>query len=93
MVCGYVIDQELKIPLESATVIGQNSATTTNSFGYFELEASGINESISVSYLGFKSLSKNAIEFDAENCSYLYLIPKAEPLQEVLLSGYLGQRY
>lgn len=89
LVCGYVIDQELKIPLEAATVLGQNDATTTNSFGYFELESASPNESISISYLGYRSLAKNTIDFDTENCSYFYLTPKAEPLQEVLLSSYL----
>ncbi len=88
-ICGYVIDNELKEPLEGATIISSIGGTSTNSFGYFELETTNPNESISISYVGFRSLAKNADDFDQDNCSYFYLTPKLEPLAEILISSYL----
>lgn len=87
-VCGYLIDYELKRPISGATAAGKTDQTVTNEFGYFELNVSSLNELIILRHLGYTALANEASAFPLD-CQNFYLIPRAEPLSEVVLRNYI----
>ena len=90
-ICGYIIDEETREPLEAVTIIGKNNQTITDSFGYFKLKIDQINESISIRHLGFQSIAKSMDSFDENSCSIIYLKPQIETLSEITLSNFIAK--
>ncbi len=88
-ICGYIIDNETKIPIESALIVGKNNHTTSDDFGYFKLKINKGNEGIIIRHLGYQSISKTSTSFDGDNCINIYLIPQIETLSEILIANYI----
>ncbi len=88
-ICGYIIDNETKTPIESAIIIGGNGNTTSDDFGYFELQIDPDNERISIRRLGYHSISKPLNLFKQGNCINIYVIPQIETLSEILITNYI----
>ena len=90
-ICGYIIDYETKLPVESATINGQNRYTITDEFGYFKLKVPQENKTISIQHLGYQSLSKPTQFFSQEDCINMYIIPQIESLSEVVLTNFIAK--
>ena len=88
-ICGYIIDNETKIPIESALIIGKNQHTTSDNFGYFKLKVNNDNEGIIIRHLGYQSISKTSTSFNGNNCINIYLTPQIETLSEILIANYI----
>jgi len=90
-ICGYIIDKETGISLEGVTVSGTNNYTTTDTYGYFDLEINQENENVDIRHLGFEPMSKFTVSFDDTNCSNIFLLPQIETLSEILLANYIAK--
>ena len=88
-ICGYIIDNETKIPIESAIIIGKNSTVTSDNFGYFKLKVHQENENIIIRHLGYQSIAKPLNLFEQGNCINIYLMPQIETLSEILITNYI----
>ncbi|SDX44956.1 TonB-dependent receptor [Flavobacterium degerlachei] len=90
-VCGTVLSEELKTPLDGATVLVGNAATITNKNGFFNIPNVPITETISISYLGYegKQYTANQLFSDQNNCKKLFLKTSNEELNQVLINVYL----
>ncbi len=90
-ICGYIIDKETGISLEGVTVSGTNNYTTTDTYGYFDLEINQENENVDIRHLGFEPMSKFTASFDDTKCSNIFLLPQIEILSEILLANYMAK--
>ncbi len=88
-ICGYIIDNETKTPIESAIIIGKNNNTTSDNFGYFKLKVNQENENIIIRHLGYQPISKSLNSFEQDNCINIYLTPRIEALSEILITNYI----
>ena len=89
-VCGTLIDTATGAPLSNASVISQNSQTTTDSGGVFNISAVPGDASISVYHLGFKVKEIQAEELIADNeCPLVFIDQRFNYLPTVLLNSYL----
>lgn len=90
-ICGYIIDKEKGKPLEGVTVIGMENYAITDSFGFFELELTQDNESITFRHVGYQPISKISDSFERDFCLNIYLAPQIETLSEVILANYIAK--
>ena len=90
-ISGYITDNETKIPLESATITGKNTSTTSNETGLFQLKISNLNEIVSIRYLGYKPVTLRAHMLFNEKGSNIFLDPRIESLTEIILPNYIAK--
>ena len=89
-VCGTLIDTATGAPLRNASVISQNTQTTTDSGGVFNIKAVTGDATISVYHLGFKVKELSAKELLSENdCPLVFIDQRFNYLPTVLLNSYL----
>lgn len=93
-ISGYVFDAQTKQPLSSANLTTTQTSTGTASDvnGYFSLNASGNEDTLKVSYIGFDSQIIPLINLDDLNSITIYLQPGIIPSQTVLVKGSLGTK-
>ncbi|MDC8003814.1 TonB-dependent receptor [Aureisphaera galaxeae] len=87
--CGYILDKDTLEPLEGATIQIEGASTITDGNGYFKIEVRHSGVSVTVRYLGYRTLERNYKYFKTNTCDAIYLIPKTEQLSQVILSNYL----
>jgi hypothetical protein len=85
--CGILVDESTLLPLEGATILGNEIifATSSDAEGKFYLPEKYGLETINISYVGFQSIQLNVSEL-TNNCSTVVLSPLLQELSEVLLS-------
>ena len=88
-ICGYLIDNESRFPIQAVTIVGNIDRTTSDEFGYFKLKIDQENEKIYIRHLGFQALSISPNLFTDHKCQNLYLLPQIETLSEVILQNYI----
>jgi len=88
-ICGYVIDSFSKLELSRAdiTVNGEVKTISSND-GFFEIRA-GVNDSIFISYLGYKTTTKKVSDFKKNNCDTIALTYEILELNPVVIRDYL----
>jgi len=88
-ICGYVIDSFSEFALSKADIIvnGEVKAISDKN-GFFETRTPA-NDSIFVSYLGYKTAIKKTSDFKTNNCDTIALLPKVYELNSVVISDYL----
>ena len=75
-ICGHILDQETGKALPYATILldGLGQGTQTDENGYFELQFDAFkNQNISLSYIGYESISLMAQQFSAKQCKTIHL--------------------
>ncbi len=88
-VCGKLVDQLSNFELSQATILKNNKAITlSDANGFFYVDAKQ-QDSISISYLGYKSKTIIAKKLIATKCATIYLNPKVEALNDVIIEEYL----
>jgi len=87
--CGYVKDKDSNAPLDSATILTASSATTTNENGFFKIEVASSTEVLSISYLGYKTITKSYADFQTKNCETFLMQPDFLSLSEIVISNYI----
>ncbi len=87
--CGYIRDRDTFEPLEGATVHIEGASGVTDAEGFFELKARHLGATVTLRYLGYKTITRDLRYFKANTCDAIYLVPEAELLSQVILSNYL----
>jgi hypothetical protein len=88
-ICGYIKDKDTQKSLPYATIQSVGVSTITDENGFFELSVPGRTEVISIRYIGFKNLQREARLFKNDDCGDIYLIPQQQQLSEIVLYDYL----
>nr|WP_321234070.1 TonB-dependent receptor [uncultured Psychroserpens sp.] len=87
--CGYIKDSELQQPLSGATIKSKFTYSVTDENGYFEIELKSLNEFLTIRYIGFKTIERQAIYFSLENCGTITMLVQQEVIAPVLIETYL----
>ncbi|MEK6153333.1 TonB-dependent receptor [Flavobacteriaceae bacterium 3-367] len=92
-VCGYLFDSESNTPLPYATVLvkGTSMGASTDETGFFQLEDVEEAAKLIIQYVGYADQTVEASAYGTTNCKNIYLRPKAQSLQEVVVLGYLNK--
>lgn len=87
-ICGYLRDN-LENPLYGATINTIHNYTVTNDDGYFEIEVSSLETLLTIRFIGFKTIERQAKSFKLNSCEAITLIEEAEVFSSVVLNGYI----
>lgn len=87
--CGYIIDKETLKPLIAATVQSKKNYAVCDENGFFQLKIENETETISIRFLGYKSLDRPLQDFSRDKCEKILLLPNFQALPEVLVSNYI----
>ena len=88
-ICGYIIDNRTKIPVENVSIISLNNHTTSDNFGYFKLKIKEVSEIINIRHLAYVPVQKSTSSFELGNCLNIYLTSQTETLSEVVIANYI----
>ncbi len=88
--CGYLTDKT-NTPIEGASIINKTKkiGVTSNDKGFFSLQDNSVTDTLTISYLGYKTLAipiKNKI---SSNCDTYILSEEDFVLNEVVIKEYL----
>ena len=88
--CGYLLDTELGLPVENATikVLNNNITVFSDEKGYFELPLVSTN-GIEISHLNFEKKIIPPSELYVSDCPKIKLVPIIQKLEEVVTQRYL----
>ena len=88
--CGYLLDTEMGLPVENATikVLNNNVTVFSDENGYFELPLVSAN-GIEISHLNFEKKIITPNELYVSDCPKIKLIPIVQKLEEVVTQRYL----
>ena len=88
--CGYLLDTEMGLPVENATikVLNNNVSVVSDENGYFELPLVSAN-GIEISHLNFEKKIITPNELYVSDCPKIKLIPIVQKLEEVVTQRYL----
>ena len=89
VLCGYLKNKDNQMPIFLASVQGQKNSTISDEHGFFQLELTNENETISIRHIGFKTITIKYKELTAEDCNDIFLVPQFENLSEVIVSNYI----
>lgn len=92
-VCGFLVDEYSRSPIQGATVLveGKSIGTVTDSKGYFELKKLHSDWEIRTDFLGYESKKASVFKMLHNSCKTIVLRENNEELEEVLISDYLTQ--
>ncbi|BAO55397.1 TonB-dependent receptor [Nonlabens marinus S1-08] len=88
-ICGYLKDAQSLKALEGATVLGEVESTISASNGFFEIAVSSLEEEITISFLGFKTIQEKALLFDSDNCSNVEMYQQEMQISSIVVEGYI----
>ena len=87
-ICGYLRDN-LENPLYGATINTKHNYTVTNDDGYFEIKVPSLTTLLTIRFIGFKTIERQAQFFKLNSCEAITLIEEAEVFSSVVLNGYI----
>ncbi|PKQ46336.1 TonB-dependent receptor [Confluentibacter flavum] len=90
VLCGYVKDKDNLQPLASATVQTLKNSTTTDENGFFQIKIENVTQSITIRFLGYKTIIKLTNQFSKTGCDDIFLFPNFQSLSEVVVSNYIA---
>jgi hypothetical protein len=90
-ICGFLFDLISEEPLEEASIITANKivGTTTDNKGYFQLESISKNDTITITFVGYKGKTFLAKELLEKPCKRIFLEERTSVLNEILITNYL----
>ncbi len=89
LLCGYLKDKDTQNSLPFATIRSNRSSTISDENGYFEITVQGMQDLLTIRYLGYKDLQRQARFFTPGNCTDIYLVAQQQQLPEIVLYDYL----
>ncbi len=87
--CGYIKDSESQQPLIGAAIATKNAYAITSEKGFFEIELKSLNDLISISHIGFKTIVRQVKYFGLDNCETITMQVQQELIAPVLIEAYL----
>ena len=88
IICGYLRDA-IGNPLYGATINTKHNYAVTNDDGYFEIKVLSLETLLTIRFIGFKTLERQAQFFKLHSCEAIALIEEVEVFSSVLLNGYI----
>lgn len=88
-ICGYILDNETRIPLANVAIIGKNHNTTSDVFGYFKLKIVPGKKKITIRHLGYNTLVRSVASFKGLTCTNIYLNQHIEALSEIVVANFM----
>lgn len=88
-VCGYLIDRMTELALEGATISSRTSNAVSTDEGYFEILVGSAKDTISIRFIGFKTIAQPAGTFNREQCAVIKMIEEELVMNTVLIKSYL----
>lgn len=86
--CGYIKDNS-GTPLYGATIATKSDYAVSNDDGYFEIEIPSSEALLTIRFIGFKTIERQAQFFNLNSCEPITLIEEAQLFTSVLLNGYI----
>ncbi|WP_225036039.1 carboxypeptidase-like regulatory domain-containing protein [Winogradskyella sp. SM1960] len=87
-ICGYIQDS-LENPLYGATIYTKGDYAVTNEDGYFEIEVPSSDAVLTIRFIGFKTIERQAKYFNLNSCEPILLLEETEVFSSVLLNAYI----
>tara|TARA_R110002012_G_scaffold263456_2_gene446589 strand:+ start:272998 stop:275553 length:2556 start_codon:yes stop_codon:yes gene_type:complete len=89
--CGYLINSIDGDALPFASIFAENSdkGTISDENGFFRMNDIDSDATLRIEYIGFKGLSIKAEDSSAKECITIKMTPEVQPLEEVVVLGYL----
>jgi hypothetical protein len=86
--CGRIVDFNIQLPLEGATIVSENNEfnTISNAEGFFYIPPQNKNVNFTVSFVGFSSVTKNTSSL-SKDCSAILLIPSVSELEPIMIKN------
>ncbi|MEZ4802038.1 MAG: TonB-dependent receptor plug domain-containing protein [Gelidibacter sp.] len=88
-VCGYLKSKDTQLGLMAATVQSEKNATVTDENGFFQLTVQNPNQTISIRYLGYRTISKSFNDFKQNTCGDIFMESQLQSLSEIVISDYI----
>lgn len=88
--CGTVRDHETNIPIPNVAIQSSASSTISDLKGNFTIEKVRAGDSISLQHLSYKP-NKIIVAGPEQPCKTIYLLPKVQLLDEIVVFNYLTQ--
>ncbi|WP_091424595.1 TonB-dependent receptor [Formosa sp. Hel1_31_208] len=88
-VCGYLRNALTEQVLAGATINSATNYVISDENGYFEIELASLNTLVSIRYLGFKNIERQARFFSSDNCEIISMFEQQEFITPIILSAYL----
>lgn len=91
-ICGYLTDGSDNKSIEGATITNasQTIGSISDKQGYFSLKNISSSDTLSISFLGYKTLSVPANKFQEQKCDDYVLTASSYLLNEVVVQEYLA---
>jgi hypothetical protein len=90
--CGYLKDKTTNMPIEGVNIANLNSqqGTSSDTNGYFSFESNNATDTISMSFIGYKTIRIPLHSTPHKNCATYFMITENTTLEEIVIQEYLG---
>ncbi|WP_233131529.1 TonB-dependent receptor domain-containing protein [Tenacibaculum holothuriorum] len=90
-ICGYVFNEFTNVPIVEANIYvsNRNIGSYTDSKGYFELSGVHKNDTLKISFIGYKTLKSIILNNSKTTCETYLIKERTATLNEVLITNYL----
>lgn len=89
-ICGYIRDA-FKNSLSGATINGEADYSISDDNGYFNIKLTSLSDIITIRFIGFKTIEREARFFNLKDCEKIILIEEQQEINPITLNGYLVQ--
>lgn len=89
-VCGYLRDASQN-PLADATINGKNGYVVSDEAGYFKIKLSVLSEVLTIRFMGFKSIEREAKFFNLNDCETITMLEDLQIMNPTVITSYLVQ--
>jgi hypothetical protein len=91
-ICGYLYDMISEAPLQEASIItiSKSTGTTSDKEGYFQLASLSSNDTVIVSFVGYRRKMFLVKELLKKPCKEIYLEEYTSVLNDILITNYLA---
>ncbi len=90
-ICGKIKDVHTNKPISYVTIETSLQSIISNSDGEFSLFISDKKEIITIRLFGYRTLTLSALDFIEKPCQKITLVPKVEPLKEIVFNNFIAK--
>lgn len=92
VICGYLKDDLDGSPIQGATIesVGKKMGTISDDLGFFRLEDIGESDTLSIAFLGYKTIHLTAKDVRERKCDVHIMTTENFELNEVVVQEYLA---
>ncbi len=90
-ICGIIIDDKTGEHIVGATIQADKKAAISNDDGYFELKRLSDTSTLSIRFVGYKTLTTRVQEITETSCDTFYLKQNVYKLKEVVVANFIAE--